>query len=89
METFAVREAVHTWEREAYVWGYARKCKKCSRIEEHEAGEGFTLYEEGVPEACEVDVQKCVCLKTHSTGHSACYKAGEHVCSPCECDCHY
>jgi hypothetical protein len=30
-----------------------------------------------------------LCIATHNLGHAACHKAGEHICTPCECDCHY
>jgi hypothetical protein len=31
----------------------------------------------------------CSCEATHVKGHAKCYEAEEHVCGPCECDCHY
>jgi len=31
----------------------------------------------------------CECRKYHKIGHDACMRQGVHVCSPCECDCHY
>lgn len=36
---------------------------------------------------------KCECLQeaVHKPAlkHKECYEVGEHVCGPCECDCHY
>ena len=32
---------------------------------------------------------RCECVKSHNSHLDVCYKAGECICSPCECDCHY
>lgn len=32
---------------------------------------------------------RCECVKSHKIHMDICYKAGECICSPCECDCHY
>ena len=32
---------------------------------------------------------RCECVKSHKMHMDVCYKAGECICSPCECDCHY
>jgi hypothetical protein len=87
METYTTVQLVHDW-----VWArdyLGRICSGCALEEVKVSGVWQTYEEAETPNACLQEVVKCVCYKSHSVGHSKCHEAGEHICSPCECDCHY
>jgi hypothetical protein len=90
-ETYTTKVVEHTWTVDTEFYSGARweVCTKCEASRSYEPGEGFTEQGEPHTDVCTVEVQKCICEKSHSRGHSKCFEAGEHVCGPCECDCHY
>jgi hypothetical protein len=89
METYSVKVIQHKWSSDNFY-------RECSRCEREEARDSYidpwgATYFEGYPEKCEVEVERCICFKSHfANSHEVkCLKAGECICSPCECDCHY
>lgn len=88
MKTYQVKEVRHTWEAGWYA--DERACSKCGQEQEWSLESGYEVMVAGKPEACVVEVERCECHKSHNhVFHVECYEAEEHVCGPCECDCHY